>query len=77
MTHSQRNGVVRERISDLRDELSGFRNQLLEMKWNKSLEEPEMLTVYSQVLDLSDFIMNRVLNDIDWSSSEGFKEANK
>ncbi len=68
--------VLKKRLSDLKEEIESIRNKLLSSRWT-DIEDAENNTVLSQVLYLSKTIIEKILNDIEWESKEGLKEANE
>jgi hypothetical protein len=72
---ADKNSVIKKRLSDLKGEISASRYTLLAKRW-KDPKEAETFTLFSQVLYLSEGIIERILSDIDWGNNEGGEEAN-
>ncbi len=76
LTTNERNSVIRFRIDNINSEVRRLRKIIISAKWSRSLEEAEKFVILSQVLDLSDTLTRKALEDIDWSSTNAIKEAN-
>ncbi len=76
LTTNERNSVIRSRIDNINSEVRRLRKIIISAKWSRSLEEAEKFVILSQVLDLSDTLTRKALEDIDWSSTNAIKEAN-
>ena len=75
LSSNEKLSVMRGRLNDLNGEITKLRSELLSKRW-KEIDEAQGLTLLSQVLYLSESIIDRVLNDIDRKKSDSLKEIN-
>ena len=75
LSSNEKLSVMRGRLNDLKGEITKLRSELLSKRW-KEIDEAQGLTLLSQVLYLSESIIDRVLNDIDRKKSDSLKEIN-
>ena len=76
LSPSQKNALIKSKISDLRKEILKIREEILSVNWGSSIEEVEKYTIITQVLYLSETLINWTLEDIDRAKSEAMKESN-
>ena len=76
LSSSQKNALIKSKISDLRKEILKIREEILSVNWGSSIEEVENYTILTQVLYLSETLINWALDDIEWASSDDFMEGN-
>lgn len=76
LSPNEKNAVIKSKIRDLKKEVVNVREKILTQNWGTSIEEAERYTILSQVLNLSDSLINWTLEDIDWANHDAIKEAN-
>ncbi len=75
LSSNEKLSVLRGRLNDLKGEIVKLRSELLSKRW-KEIDEAQVLTLLSQVLYLSESIIDKTLNDIDRKKSDSLKEIN-
>ena len=76
LSPSQKNALIKSKISDLRKEILRIREEILSVNWGSSIEEVEKYTILTQVLYLSETLINWALDDIEWASTDALMEGN-
>ena len=76
LSPSKKNALIKSKISDLRKEILKIREEILSVNWGSSIEEVEKYTILTQVLYLSETLINWALDDIEWASTDALMEGN-
>ena len=76
LSPSQKNALIKSKISDLRKEILRIREEILSVNWGSSIEEVEKYTILTQVLYLSETLINWALDEIEWASTDALMEGN-
>ena len=76
LSPSKKNALIKSKISDLRKEILKIREEILSVNWGSSIEEVEKYTILTQVLYLSETLINWALDEIEWASTDALMEGN-